>query len=350
MISFNLRAVGIHISCIQKYAVIESSVDSLSDEQIRHKLASRKAQDRIRAPPPMESMATDCWRFGDDAIAKLCTCVTEAWIMSFVTQHTSIPVPHIRRIILPDPVDKQDGQLWVIMDRIQGRPLREALPELSWWKRLKVWWTIRSYYQQLHRVPLPPEVTAPGPFYFKAPGITFKCVGQSFPQQGAGPFTSYSDMARWFDGRRFDFFAYLCGADKSFTPEQLARAPTIADFPTSPPLVLCHMDFHQDNFILDKDGKVWMIDWGFAGAYPAWMEYAHILLRLPTYRRPSMWDRLRARFLVGDFYAYFREYASLMGWLNGWWKSYDCTFPEDYLERRGVEIVNGKLQHIKRSP
>ncbi|KAH6914557.1 kinase-like domain-containing protein [Coprinopsis sp. MPI-PUGE-AT-0042] len=323
-----------------------SSVDALTNVEIHEQLNVRRAEERIRGPPPLEWMATTCWKFNDDAIAKLCPSVTEAWIMSFVARNTSIPVPHIRRTLLPGPSDNQYGKLWVIMDRIQGRPLREALPELSWWKRLMIWWTIRSYYRQLHRVPLPPEVTAPGPFCGKAPGLAFKSIGSCFPKDGAGPFTSYSDMARWFDRRRFDFISNWCEARRTLSPEMLVRAPAIPDFPISPPLVLCHMDFHEDNFLLDEDGKVWMIDWGFAGAYPAWMEYAHMLLRFPAYWKPRLRDRLKAWFLVGNFQKHFWDHVSVMGWINRWWEAYDCSFPEDFLEERGLEIVNGRLQFI----
>lgn len=211
---------------------------------------------------------------------------------------------------------------------------------------MKIWWTIRSYYRQLHRVPLPLHVTAPGPFSLRDPGSTFTCIGPCFPSRGAGPFTSYSDMARWFDTRRFDYLSKWCCAVETLTVEKVAKAPVIPDFPTSPPLVLCHMDFHHDNFLLDEDGKVWMIDWGFAGAYPAWMEHAHMLIRSPVYRKPSFWDRLKARFLVGNYERYFWKYVLVMGWVSRWWQAFDCSYPKDFLEKWGVEIVDGRLQYI----
>jgi thiamine kinase-like enzyme len=47
-------------------------------------------------------------------------------------------------------------------------------------------------------------------------------------------------------------------------------------------LVLCHMDLHMRNFILDANiakGKLWLqvVDWENAGAFPPWLEYAHCM-------------------------------------------------------------------------
>jgi hypothetical protein len=33
-------------------------------------------------------------------------------------------------------------------------------------------------------------------------------------------------------------------------------------------LVMCHLDVNSRNIILDNREKVWLIDWGLAGAYP----------------------------------------------------------------------------------
>ena len=39
-------------------------------------------------------------------------------------------------------------------------------------------------------------------------------------------------------------------------------------------LVMCHLDIHLRNLILDGQGKLWLIDWGFSGAYPPYFEFA----------------------------------------------------------------------------
>ena len=48
-------------------------------------------------------------------------------------------------------------------------------------------------------------------------------------------------------------------------------------FDDSLPLVLTHGDISVYNVRLGTDGKVWLLDWGFAGMYPQWFEYASIM-------------------------------------------------------------------------
>ena len=37
---------------------------------------------------------------------------------------------------------------------------------------------------------------------------------------------------------------------------------------------MCHLDIHERNLILDNQGKLWLIDWETAGAYPVYFEFA----------------------------------------------------------------------------
>ncbi len=43
---------------------------------------------------------------------------------------------------------------------------------------------------------------------------------------------------------------------------------------------LVHTDLHGDQFILGEDDQVRVIDWGFPGAGPAWVDTAFVMLRL----------------------------------------------------------------------
>jgi thiamine kinase-like enzyme len=44
-------------------------------------------------------------------------------------------------------------------------------------------------------------------------------------------------------------------------------------FDDSEPLVLTHQDLNLRNIILGEDGRLWIIDWEWAGYYPPWFEY-----------------------------------------------------------------------------
>ena len=80
------------------------------------------------------------------------------------------------------------------------------------------------------------------------------CRGYYFTEDGGGPFRSYVDMAAWFDRRWFDVLAPCL-------------MPRIPKFDTSHPLVLCHMDLHMRNLILDAKWKLWFVDWESAGGF-----------------------------------------------------------------------------------
>ncbi|TFK17310.1 hypothetical protein FA15DRAFT_605358, partial [Coprinopsis marcescibilis] len=106
----------------------------------------------------------------------------------------------------------------------------------------------------------------PGPF--NDSNEPQECVGLYFGEQGAGPFTSYAAMAKWFDDRRLQVIneEYECSGKLSY--------PVIPKFDRSRPLRMCHMDLNMRNVVVDSWGKVWLIDWERAGAYSEWMKYA----------------------------------------------------------------------------
>ena len=44
-------------------------------------------------------------------------------------------------------------------------------------------------------------------------------------------------------------------------------------FDDSAPLVFTHQDLNPRNIIVGEDGRLWLIDWAWAGYYPPWFEY-----------------------------------------------------------------------------
>jgi thiamine kinase-like enzyme len=47
-------------------------------------------------------------------------------------------------------------------------------------------------------------------------------------------------------------------------------------------LVMCHLDIHMQNLVLDYDGNLWLLDWAFSGAYPPYFETANIMQYTPV--------------------------------------------------------------------
>jgi hypothetical protein len=161
------------------------------------------------------------------------------------------------------------------MEYIEGRDLHEVWPSLSIWSRLKVAWVLRGYVRQLRKVK-PPHQGIPGPLNALGP-TPLKCKGHYFPDITAGPFSSYSALSAWYDGRR-----RLTSILSKLNVTAMAGASADKELPQvyfddSLPLVLTHGDISVYNVRLGTDGKIWLLDWGFAGMYPQWFEYASIM-------------------------------------------------------------------------
>ncbi|KIY42902.1 kinase-like protein [Fistulina hepatica ATCC 64428] len=184
--------------------------------------------------------------------------MSEVYMTAYASDFTTIPIPCIRRVIY------LDLYAWLVMDHVKGETLDVLWPRMSWWRRLRVVWTIRGYIRQLRRIPLPnPDI--PGPF--NGIGVPNKCEGFYFTEDGAGPFNSYADLVAWYDLKR-QITSY-------YEPNNNAPFPS---FDASEPLTFVHGDLNMRNIIIDKDDEAWLIDFGFAGAYPPWFEYAGIVL------------------------------------------------------------------------
>ena len=189
------------------------------------------------------------------------------WFRTFY--NASCLIAKIRRCIF------WRNNLCIFMEYVEGRDLREVWPSLSIWSRFKLAWVLRGYVRQLRKVKLPYQ-GIPGPINALGP-TPIKCRGHYFPEISAGPFPSYTAMSAWFDGRR-RLTNLLNQSQASQMPDpSIYKEPPQIYFDDSLPLVLTHGDISVNNVRLGIDGKVWLLDWDFAGVYPQWFEYASIM-------------------------------------------------------------------------
>jgi len=186
--------------------------------------------------------------------------------MHLVSSQTSIPVPKFRRCIF------WQHTLCIFLEYVEGRDLYEVWPSLSIWSRFKLAWVLRGYIRQLRKVK-PPHQDIPGPINPLGP-TPLKCKGHYFPDIKAGPFSSYAALSAWYDGRRR--LTNLFNKPHTADPSTYKEPPQVY-FDDSLPLVLIHGDINVCNVRLGTDGKVWLLDWGRAGMYPQWFEYASIM-------------------------------------------------------------------------
>ena len=84
-------------------------------------------------------------------------------------------------------------------------------------------------------------------------------------------------------------------------------------FDSSLPLVLTHLDIHPNNIIIGDDGRVWLIDWEFAGFYPQWFEYTSMRDAWDILGKWKVWI---LGFMAGFYEKQLRFIASISWALN----------------------------------
>ncbi|KAF8875700.1 kinase-like domain-containing protein [Infundibulicybe gibba] len=230
-----------------------SDIDHLSIEEVRALM--------VQAPPlssdPLRGSElkrlTSKLVFKDSEDVKDTTSDTaEGLALLLVFQETTIPVPRLRKVVESEIVR------YIIMDHIPGRQLSEVWPSLGYMRRIWVAITLRRYIRQLRAIK-PQDAPVPGPLSLDRPR---KCesppiFGPIRPSRG--PFASYAEMSAFFNKR------------DSMIPRK-AGAPS-QPFDDSKPLVFTHQDLNMRNIIVGDDGRLWLIDWAWAGYYPCWFEF-----------------------------------------------------------------------------
>ena len=71
---------------------------------------------------------------------------------------------------------------------------------------------------------------------------------------------------------------------RGYTPPQPLDEPVFVD------LVFTHNDLNMRNILLDQDGQLWIVDWGWAGFYPMWFEYVGMWLATQKDGYPDDWQ------------------------------------------------------------
>ncbi|KIY69500.1 hypothetical protein CYLTODRAFT_488896 [Cylindrobasidium torrendii FP15055 ss-10] len=323
-----------------------SCVAHLSDEDLRALImAIDKSRDQIGSLPGLDMFPPAVFHLNPyPLVAKGVpkSFDNEAFMMEYVARHTNIPIPRVHRV-LPSIGDSRRS--WIIMDFIEGDCLFTVWPKLSWRRRLSVALTLRSYIQQLRRTPLP-NPSIPGPF--DQTGAPRLCYGEPFDSHGDGPFPTLESLASWFDNHshRVQILQHQAG---------WTDFPRYEEFDRSEPLVLCHNDLgHLRNIILDKEGRLWLIDWAFAGAYPAQFEYipfdAWADAASPDRRPPLSFTRLvRSGLIVGGPARwYYDNYArSLYQSIEAFGRR---ALDADYFAKLGISREAWKPKRVARPP
>ncbi|KAH9911869.1 kinase-like domain-containing protein [Fomitopsis serialis] len=278
-----------------------SEIDDLTDEEIEDLIgcSAQKYPERIAFGDHHITRVTDTIvsKFGQDVEEDVAE-PSEALTLDLVFRHTTIPVPRVRRIIR-DPI----GITLILMDYIPGRQLSVVWPTMSLEERLCVVFTLRDYVRQLQAV-RHPRSAVPGPV---APGDEARtCESPVWGQliERRGPFTSYRDFSIWCD-RAQRVGIDLLKKKPRWTTSDLRFEPFDTIMGSSP-FVLCHQDLNMRNIIVGDDGRLWLVDWAWAGFYPPWFEYISMKEQSENeesvmHRKEPFWD-LMIPFICRPYY------------------------------------------------
>lgn len=173
--------------------------------------------------------------------------------MQLVGDQTTIGIPKIYDA-WQTAYDDDTKVTYIVMQYIDGHSLYERRNDLSptIWERING--QLLSYLRQLHKLTSP----RPGPV---GGGVS---EGHFFTDYGAGPFSSKAEIEEWFERRLL------------VSQEWGKAAPDLSFAGDFSHLVMCYMDVHLNNILIDDAYDIWLVDWTNAGFYPPFFEVAGI--------------------------------------------------------------------------
>lgn len=182
-----------------------------------------------------------------------------------------ILVPTVRRLVV---LNEEDEDYIIIMDRVQGRTLEQLWPEIGWWTTFRLAWQLRTYVQAMHAV----TSTQTG-------GLSTGSVRSPWLEGLYPPLRHCSPVA---------FAGYLNWWLVSCRSNHIKPRPDLLLEPLREHVIV-HQDLAPRNMIVDSHNKLWLIDWGYAGFYPSYMEYLGMEASEMPWLHTSSWQARLAR-------------------------------------------------------
>lgn len=223
----------------QQHWLLEPNRPKITEDDIASGivLASNTARKVLRISENMVA------KFGPDVD------LTEAHAISFIRDHSEIPVPKILNAY------SQDGKNYIVMEYIEGDLLKDVSYTMAEEELAVIVEELRSYISSMRRLRAPEGVLIGS--VTQGPAIDRRQFG---PASG-GPFQSERDFNEWQLAQLRPGVA-------------LASREMYADMhKNSNQILFSHGDLAFHNIIV-KDGHVKaIIDWEYAGWYPEYWDY-----------------------------------------------------------------------------
>lgn len=196
---------------------------------------------------------------------------SEVSSIELVHQHTNIPLPTI--LSFSSNENNEFGLEWIIMTRLEGKPLRSSSKTNDIWPRLNIDEQkniideLVKYVDELHhRIPQSDQIG------------NYQLNGKIGPDSdGMGPWKNYLDYYRDRLNRQLHTLRVESIFDpvrndvlKSIESFQKLTLPDMKDVPN----VFTHNDLGVQNLIVNEKNELrGIIDWEWSGSYPVSEEY-----------------------------------------------------------------------------
>ncbi|OXV10467.1 hypothetical protein Egran_01769 [Elaphomyces granulatus] len=186
----------------------------------------------------------------------------EAENMKFAATYTQIRVPKVHRVF-SSRLDGDYHDTWfIVMDYVLGCTVEDNWKVLSETTRDEVTSQVAGMVEQMQSISL--NHMRPGPIGggapFQGPWFSDTCGN------GSGPFDTLQEMEDWLN-HKLDTRLRLWRNASGDTPRFEFKDTR---------MVFTHQDIAPRNLILDPSGRLWLIDWAYAGVYPEGFEQSAI--------------------------------------------------------------------------
>jgi len=243
---------------------------SLSDEQILA-LSDEEIDNLYDESPKLSPRSKTVVALSDTLLAKhrrgFSDIDDEVSAME-TARNLGIRVPKVRRVVRG--LDRDKG--YIIMDRIPtSMTLEDRWPSLGLWSTLCIALQLRGFIKQMRSLRSPTlGALASGKCNSIFLDDYYGLPPHATPEE-------YEEFIRFWT--RFLM--------KGVRPSRILNW----EVPDTGPLVFTHQDLAPRNVVVDENDKIWLVDWEFAGWFPAYFEYVGMQnLRCPKW---SWFARLR---------------------------------------------------------
>ncbi len=162
------------------------------------------------------------------------------------------------------PLPTQTGRLWADLDpfTLTIYPFIDGATGMAYGMEQRHWLAFGAALRQVHDAQLPAELAQSVPreaftlaFLFQrlrqAPWPDVVAALEALGAAPAAESPAVRELAAWWQAHRETVLG-LAGRFVALG-ERLRGAP--------PPLVLCHADIHPNNLLIDRDDRLWLVDW-----------------------------------------------------------------------------------------